>query len=238
VCLLAHHHHHHVSQGGNMVMDLNTMEEYPLEVGLEEGNDVTGAQARDFSECRAHGGGGRRRGGCRWCHSLSANSSRPSPNPHPYFASTTHPHALVLVSPTADGHVTAIAAGANHSLAVTRSGRVYQFGGRAFLSPSPVDTGYIRAGKGAKEVSVRFKAVGVSAGEGVSALVDEAGHLFTWGKNLNTGMLGHREYAAGTNQPVRVEALVGAGPVAHLSLGSKHATAVIGAAASSHAPLR
>jgi len=36
-----------------MVMDLNTMEEYPLEVALEEGNDVTGAQARDFSECAA-----------------------------------------------------------------------------------------------------------------------------------------------------------------------------------------
>jgi len=134
--------------------------------------------------------------------------------------------------------VTAIAAGANHSLAVTRSGRVYRFGGRAFLSPSPVDTGYIRGGKGAKEVAVRFKAVAVAAGEGVSALVDEGGHLFTWGKNLNTGMLGHREYAAGTNQPVRVEALVAAGPVAHLSLGSKHATAVVGAAASSHAPLR
>ncbi len=122
-----------------------------------------------------------------------------------------------------------IAAGGNHSLAVTRSGRVFQFGGRVFLQPSPVATGYFKPAGAAKEQSLRLHAVSVAAGEGVSALVDAAGHLFTWGKNLNTGMLGHRGYGMGTNLPVRVEALVGL-PVAHASLGTKHAVAVIGAA--------
>lgn len=129
----------------------------------------------------------------------------------------------------ADGHVVGIAAGSNHSLAVTRSGKVFQFGGRVFLQPSPVATGYYKPAGAAKEQSQRLHAVSVAAGEGVSALVDATGHLFTWGKNLNTGMLGHRGYGMGTNLPVRVEALVGL-PVAHVSLGTKHAAAVIGAA--------
>ena len=38
--------------GGNMVMDLNTMEEYPLQVTLDENDDAVGADARDFSEWR------------------------------------------------------------------------------------------------------------------------------------------------------------------------------------------
>jgi len=123
--------------------------------------------------------------------------------------------------------VVGIAAGGNHSLAVTRSGKVFQFGGRVFLQPSPVSTGYCRPAGASAEQAVRLHAVSVAAGEGASALVDAAGHLFTWGKNLNTGMLGHRGYGMGTNLPVRVEALVGL-PVAHVSLGNKHATAVIG----------
>lgn len=202
-----------------MVMDLNTMEEYPLEVGLEEGNDTTGEQARDFSEWRG-----------RSKHTA-------------VFVAASHEKAIQSLTripshafPSADGHVVGIAAGGNHSLAVTRSGRVYQFGSRAFLQPSLVDTGYIRPG-GGKEQSVKISAVAVAAGEGVSALVDSAGALFTWGKNLSTGMLGHKEYSLGTTLPVRVEALVGL-PVAHVSLGSKHAAAVIGASAANHTPLR
>jgi len=41
------------AQGGNMVMDLNTMEEFPLEVGLEvTPGDATAEDAKDFSALR------------------------------------------------------------------------------------------------------------------------------------------------------------------------------------------
>ena len=39
-----------------MVMDLNTMEEYPLEVGLEGApGDASAGDAKDFSECSCSG---------------------------------------------------------------------------------------------------------------------------------------------------------------------------------------
>ena len=72
--------------GGSVLMDLNTMEEYPL---------------------------------------LLAADADAAPG----FA----------------GNVAAIAAGASHSLALTRDGRVFQWGQRAFLRPQLVDTGYLRA---------------------------------------------------------------------------------------------
>ena len=121
--------------------------------------------------------------------------------------------------------MTAIAAGGNHSLAVTRSGRVYQWGQRAFLQPNAVEFGYARPG-GGKEESVTLQAMSVAAGEGVSALIDAKGELDTWGKNLSTGMLGHKEYSSGSRLPVRVEALVGQ-RVESASFGSKHAAAVV-----------
>lgn len=116
---------------------------------------------------------------------------------------------------------------------------MYQFGGRTFLQPSPVEFGYIRAGGGGgdapaaaagEERRVPLKAVGLAAGEGVSGVLDASGALFTWGKNLHTGMLGHAGYSLGTNQPVRVEALAAAGAVRFASFGSKHAAAVMGPA--------
>lgn len=195
------------------------------------------------------GSGGGRRAFCSWSRpeavaaqaSVSSHSpTRDLASPSPFWSSSP------LTLP--DGHVVGIAAGGNHSLAVTRSGRVYQFGGRVFLQPSPLDTAYIRSGGeggegggggsgSGKEREVPLRAVSVAAGEGASALVDASGHLYTWGKNLSTGMLGHRGYGLGTNLPVRVEALVGA-HVGHVSLGSKHAAAVVGAPPHKAAPLR
>ena len=73
---------------------------------------------------------------------------------------------------------------------------------------------------------MKLQAVSVAAGDGVSALIDSKGELYTWGKNLATGMLGHSEYSAGSRLPVRVEALVGS-VVESSSFGSKHAAAVV-----------
>jgi alpha-tubulin suppressor-like RCC1 family protein len=69
----------------------------------------------------------------------------------------------------------------------------------------------------------------VAAGEGVSGVVDKHGHLYTWGKNLNTGMLGHSIYGVGSRLPARVDALHGM-PLACVTFGSKHAAAIIGSA--------
>lgn len=74
---------------------------------------------------------------------------------------------------------------------------------------------------------VRVKASLISCGIGVAGYVQEGtGDVFTWGKNLNTGMLGHTIYGAGTRLPTRINALHGK-KVASLSFGSKHAAAVI-----------
>ena len=140
-----------------------------------------------------------------------------------------------------------IAAGGNISLAVTRSGKLFQWGGRTFLTPSIVEFGYLRAPvkisdgpasavAATREESTPLRARSVEAGDGVAALIDADGQLFTWGKNLNTGMLGRKEYSAGSRLPVRVEAL-SAERVVGASFGSKHAAAVTTPRASSTAQL-
>lgn len=179
--------------GGSVLMDLNTMEEFPLLIGEELADQLR-------EDGAAAGGAG--------------------------FA----------------GAVKAVAAGANHSLALTHDGRVFQWGGRTFLTPQIVPTGYAVAdeeeGKAAakpakegKEVDVALKGVAVAAGDGVSGVIDSHGDLYTWGKNLNTGMLGHKAYGAGTRRPQRVNALHGK-KLSLVSFGSRHAAAVVAGAAS------
>lgn len=50
----------------------------------------------------------------------------------------------VLCHCCAAGSVVSIAAGGNHSLALTRDGTVFQWGQRTFLQPSPVEYGYLK----------------------------------------------------------------------------------------------
>lgn len=60
--------------------------------------------------------------------------------------------ALRRFSPVvADGQVVAVAAGGNHSLALTKEGRVFQWGQRTFLQPQEVTHGYVAAAKTSKE---------------------------------------------------------------------------------------
>jgi hypothetical protein len=75
--------------------------------------------------------------------------------------------------------------------------------------------------------SVELKAVAVAAGDGVSAIVDASGWLYTWSKMRGSAMLGHKIGGLGVHQPTRVEALT-AVPVAQASFGSAHAAAVVG----------
>jgi hypothetical protein len=108
--------------GGSVLMDLNTMEEYPLL--LEADSDA---------------------------------------------------------APGFSGAVAAIAAGANHSLALTRAGAVFQWGQRAFLQPQLVDTGYLKpAGDGEDEAGAAAQAAaGSVALRGVQ--VREGGARAAWG---------------------------------------------------------
>lgn len=79
----------------------------------------------------------------------------------------------------------------------------------------------------AKGVNTPLRAVAVAAGDGgVSAAITSTGSLVTWGKLSHAAMLGHGAGLLSARNPFVVEALEGA-PVAQVSLGSKHAAAVL-----------
>jgi hypothetical protein len=59
----------------------------------------------------------------------------------------------------------------------------------------------------------------------VSGVIDAHGHLFTWGNNLGTSMLGHTVYGVGTRRPARVDALANL-PLIDVAFGSRHAAAI------------
>ncbi|RYG46434.1 hypothetical protein EON67_09555 [archaeon] len=152
------------------------------------------------------------------------------PNAHASFAPRALPCANIAAL-RADGQVVAIAGGSAHSLAITRDGTVFQWGQSTFLQPSPVEFGYLKpqadeeAPSKEKDMAVRLHGVGIAAGDGVSAIVTQSGDLFTWGKNLNTGTLGHTIYGMGTRLPTRVDSLHGK-HVRSVSIGVQHAAAV------------
>jgi len=137
-------------------------------------------------------------------------------------------------------------------MALTSDGTVYTWGNRAYLNPHAVEWGYAdvdvdaagdgadgqpsggKASKAASTAGVRLVGSQVSCGDGVCGVVDRDGRLYTWGKNLATGMLGHAQalYGAGTRRPALVGTLAGplSSPpryrVAKVSFGSKHAAAI------------
>jgi hypothetical protein len=79
-----------------------------------------------------------------------------------------------------DGQVAAVAAGGNHSLAMMRDGRVFQWGQRTFLQPQAVEFGYLKPAddgeaeetgtKRGKEGSIPLRAVQVSWGLAAAAV--------------------------------------------------------------------
>jgi len=117
-----------------------------------------------------------------------------------------------------------VAAGSNHSLALTRDGRAYQWGQRLFLQPSPVDRCY--GAPGADRSGEDLHAAVLAAGDAsVSAIVDTRGRVFSWGKNMGSGILGH--YGAGSRLATFLEALAGVS-VSQVSFGARHAAAIVG----------
>lgn len=184
--------------GGSIVMDLNTMEQYPTVVELE------GEEGYKFNN-----------------------------------------------------KVVRVAAGTRHSLALTRDGSVWQFGGRTFIQPTLMPVAYTRVvpddakdhessssapsktGTSStlpptigKEDVIPLKAVDIAAGDSVSGAIDANGQLFTWGRLRHSAMLGHGSTAlipSGVRQPTRVDSLKQQGvPIASVTFGTQHAAAVVG----------
>ena len=152
--------------------------------------------------------------------------------------------------------VVRIAAGTRHSLALTRDGSVWQFGGRTYIQPTLMPVAYTRvvpddakeqeaapstSSKGSsssvpptigKEDVIPLKAVDIAAGDSVSGAIDANGQLFTWGRLRHSAMLGHGSTAfipSGVRQPTRVDSLKQQGvPIATVTFGTQHAAAVVG----------
>jgi alpha-tubulin suppressor-like RCC1 family protein len=152
----------------------------------------------------------------------SANTSSGDPNPTP----------TVVTLPGEIGPVTQVAAGANHSLAVTASGQLYAFGyngygglGSATNSgtgnPSPTPTPVSLPG----EIGPVTR---VAAGGAHSLAVTASGQLYAFGLN-GEGELGSATNT-GTNNPNPTPALVRLpgeiGPVTQVAAGSNHSLAV------------
>ncbi len=71
----------------------------------------------------------------------------------------------------------------------------------------------------------------VIAGDGVSAVLDASGQLFTWGRMTHRAMLALGDSCSrfGVRQPTRVGALAAQGvTIAGASFGSQHAGAIVG----------
>ena len=128
----------------------------------------------------------------------------------------------------AAGKVVQIAAGSNHSLALTSDGRAYQWGQRLFLLPSPVDRCYRARGVsgGGGSAGEELRTASLSAGDSsVSAVIDVHGRVYSWGKNMNSGILGH--YGAGSRLATCIESLAGLS-MSQVSFGARHAAAIVG----------
>ncbi len=89
--------------GGSVLMDLNTMEEYPLLLEIDE-RDNGPEISRQFV-----------------------------------------------------GKIASVACGGNHSLALSKEGRVFQWGQRTFLQPQPVEYGYLKASDDEEAEEVKAK---------------------------------------------------------------------------------
>lgn len=68
----------------------------------------------------------------------------------------------------------------------------------------------------------------VAAGDSVSATLDSAGGVASWGKLSHAAMLGHSHASLlNARSPAQVDTLAGV-HVAQISLGTQHAAAIVG----------
>ena len=152
----------------------------------------------------------------------ATNNGTSNPNPTP---------ALVTL-PGASGPVTQIAAGGNHSLALTSSGQLYAFGENYFgqlgnatnnstFNPSPTPALVTLPGAGGPVTHI-------AAGYAYSLALTSSGQLYAFGENY-FGQLGNATNN-GTNNPnptPKPISLLGAGgPVTHIAAGYAHSLAL------------
>jgi len=153
---------------------------------------------------------------------LGYGSSSPS--------SSSSPAAISGGGLIAGNTVVAIAAGANHSLAVTSDGKVYAWGNGASgalsigasisYSPAAVNTSGVLAGK---------SVVAIAAGGRHSLAIGSDGLGYAWGGN-DYGQLGDNNFFIPTYSPVAMSTLgaIGSRPLAAIAAGGSHSLAIAG----------
>jgi alpha-tubulin suppressor-like RCC1 family protein len=114
-----------------------------------------------------------------------------------------------------------VAAGREGCVALCQSGNVFMWGDGRHLSPFHVtDLPFERQAK-LPEIATR-----VSAGYGVYGVLSNYGHVYTWGKNMFSGVAGHPE-SVGSVHPRLVRRLEHV-PIRSLHLGYRAGAAISG----------
>jgi alpha-tubulin suppressor-like RCC1 family protein len=130
----------------------------------------------------------------------------------------------VKVRLPAGSKVTAVRAGCDFNLALTRAGKVLTWG----VNPASVTPALAAAPSHARPVQVRFpagtKVTAISAGFSFALAVTSAGRVYAWGRN-DSGQLGNGRHGPGTATPVRVRLPAGT-RVTAVTAGQEHALAL------------
>ena len=146
---------------------------------------------------------------------------------------TANPTPALVSLPGATGPVTQVAAGNDHSLALTSTGQVYAFGDNDYgaLGNTTNDGGAPSANPTPALVSLPGASgpvVQMAAGDTHSLALTSTGQLYSWGDNLY-GQLGTMTHS-GTmfaNPTAALVALPGAGgPVTQIAAGGNHSLAL------------
>jgi hypothetical protein len=144
---------------------------------------------------------------------------------------TANPTPAPLVLPGASGPVSEIAAGADHSLAVTSTGQLYAFGSNRFGQlGNPAGSGTELANAAPLRVSLPGASgpvIQVAAGFAHSLALTSTGQLYAFGSN-ELGQLGSAGNSGTTNPtPPTPVVLPGAsGPVIQIAAGAFHSLAL------------
>jgi alpha-tubulin suppressor-like RCC1 family protein len=123
-----------------------------------------------------------------------------------------------------NGRVTKIAAGSNHTLALTRDGKVWNWGARTHLSPTLVP--FAKSLIGSTSPNRPLTAKIIAAGDAVSAVIEPTGSLLTWSKGGRNEVLGHAVTVLGnprTPESIDADNLI----FSAVSIGANHALAVV-----------
>jgi alpha-tubulin suppressor-like RCC1 family protein len=144
---------------------------------------------------------------------------------------TANPTPAPLVLPGASGPVSEIAAGEDHSLAVTSTGQLYAFGSNRFGQlGNPAGSGTELANPTPLRVSLPGAAgpvVQIAAGSSHSLALTSTGQLYAFGSN-EFGQLGSADNSGTSNPtlPTRVVLPGATGPVSQIAAGAFHSLAL------------